>query len=76
MSTQAAPTPTDARQPFLTLFGSIRPYDRGWLKRDVVAGITLAALASEKIGADRIYDGVDTAREAFECASGGERSER
>lgn len=59
MSTQAAPAPTDARQPFLTSFGSIRPYDRGWLKGDVVAGITLAALASEKIGADRIYDGVD-----------------
>ena len=29
----------------LPLFESIRPYRREWLSRDVVAGITLAALA-------------------------------
>jgi SulP family sulfate permease len=40
---------TDAKTPFLTLFGSIRPYNRPWLKRDVVAGITLAALAIPEV---------------------------
>jgi high affinity sulfate transporter 1 len=38
-----------------TLFGSIRPYNREWLSRDVVAGITLAALAiPEVMGYTRI----------------------
>jgi SulP family sulfate permease len=41
--------PTGAKAPFLTLFGSIRPYDRSWMKRDVVAGITLAALAIPEV---------------------------
>jgi high affinity sulfate transporter 1 len=49
MSTQAAPAPAAAKQPFLTLFGGIRPYDRAWLKRDVVAGVTLAALAIPEV---------------------------
>src|SRR3954454_17541630 len=31
------------------LFGSIRPYKRTWLSRDVVAGITLAALAIPEV---------------------------
>ena len=31
------------------LFGSIRPYRREWLSRDVVAGITLAALAIPEV---------------------------
>jgi high affinity sulfate transporter 1 len=34
---------------FLTLFGSIRPYDRSWLSRDILAGITLAALAIPEV---------------------------
>jgi high affinity sulfate transporter 1 len=38
-----------------SLFGSIRPYRREWLSRDVVAGITLAALAiPEVMGYTRI----------------------
>src|SRR5438045_9462492 len=32
-----------------SLFSSIRPYDRSWLTRDVVAGITLAALAIPEV---------------------------
>src|SRR3954454_23773383 len=48
MSTHAAPATTDGRH-VLSLFGSIRPYDRGWLQRDVVAGITLAALAIPEV---------------------------
>jgi MFS superfamily sulfate permease-like transporter len=31
------------------LFGSIRPYERSWLSRDVIAGITLAALAIPEV---------------------------
>ncbi len=39
----------------LSLFGSIRPYRRDWLSRDIVAGITLAALAiPEVMGYTRI----------------------
>jgi len=34
---------------YVTLFGSIRPYDRSFLSRDVVAGITLAALAIPEV---------------------------
>ena len=30
---------------FVSILGGIRPYQRGWLQRDIVAGITLAALA-------------------------------
>jgi SulP family sulfate permease len=38
-----------------SLFGSIRPYRREWLSRDVVAGVTLAALAiPEVMGYTRI----------------------
>src|SRR2546423_4518325 len=48
MSTHAAPATTDGRH-VLSLFGGIRPYDRGWLQRDVVAGITLAALAIPEV---------------------------
>jgi sulfate permease, SulP family len=39
----------------LSLFGGIRPYRREWLSRDVVAGVTLAALAiPEVMGYTRI----------------------
>src|SRR5689334_15966914 len=34
---------------FVSLFGSIRPYDRGLLSRDLVAGVTLAALAIPEV---------------------------
>jgi high affinity sulfate transporter 1 len=33
----------------LALFGGIRPYDRGWLSRDLLAGVTLAALAIPEV---------------------------
>jgi high affinity sulfate transporter 1 len=33
----------------VSLLGGIRPYDRTWLSRDVVAGITLAALAIPEV---------------------------
>src|SRR6478736_3226541 len=49
MSTQAAPAPSERRRRYGTLFGSIRPYDRSWLSRDVIAGITLAALAIPEV---------------------------
>src|SRR6476660_403579 len=39
----------DGRRGPITLFGSIRPYDRAWLSRAVVAGITLAALAIPEV---------------------------
>src|SRR4051812_5662108 len=48
MSTHAAPATSDGRH-VLSIFGSIRPYERGWLQRDVVAGITLAALAIPEV---------------------------
>jgi high affinity sulfate transporter 1 len=39
----------------VSLFGSIRPYRRDWFSRDVVAGVTLAALAiPEVMGYTRI----------------------
>jgi high affinity sulfate transporter 1 len=54
MSTEAAPAPPRPRRR-VALFGSIRPYDRSWLSRDVLAGITLAALAiPEVMGYTRI----------------------
>jgi high affinity sulfate transporter 1 len=34
---------------FVALFDGIRPYDRTWLRRDVVAGVTLAALAIPEV---------------------------
>src|SRR4051795_13292991 len=33
----------------VSLFGSIRPYERAWVSRDVVAGVTLAALAIPEV---------------------------
>jgi high affinity sulfate transporter 1 len=33
----------------VSLLGSIRPYDRAWLSRDVLAGVTLAALAIPEV---------------------------
>jgi high affinity sulfate transporter 1 len=47
MSAAVAETP--ARTPYLSLFGSIRPYKREWLSKDVVAGVTLAALAIPEV---------------------------
>jgi high affinity sulfate transporter 1 len=45
---------TDATTPaglsrFVHLLGGIRPYNRAWLSKDVVAGITLAALAIPEV---------------------------
>ena len=48
MSAQATPTRAGGH-PLVTLLGSIRPYNRAWLSRDVVAGVTLAALAIPEV---------------------------
>jgi high affinity sulfate transporter 1 len=48
VATQTQPTPHGLTR-YVSLFGSIRPYDRSWLSRDVVAGITLAALAIPEV---------------------------
>ena len=48
MSTHTAPAPAEARH-WLSPFGSIRPYQRAWLSRDLVAGVTLAALAIPEV---------------------------
>jgi len=48
VSTQTATAHADTRR-FVSLFGSIRPYQRAWLSRDVVAGVTLAALAIPEV---------------------------
>jgi high affinity sulfate transporter 1 len=45
---QTSPSRTDGHHLF-SLLGSIRPYERAWLSRDVVAGITLAALAIPEV---------------------------
>ncbi|PWU24629.1 MAG: sodium-independent anion transporter [Candidatus Rokuibacteriota bacterium] len=42
-------TPASGLSRYVSLFGSIRPYDRSWLSRDVIAGITLAALAIPEV---------------------------
>jgi high affinity sulfate transporter 1 len=34
---------------YIALFGGILPYDRSWLSRDVIAGVTLAALAIPEV---------------------------
>lgn len=45
-----APPGTAARRPHIvSLFTGIVPYDRTWLSRDVVAGVTLAALAIPEV---------------------------
>jgi SulP family sulfate permease len=50
-----APAAQADHAPRLRLFGSIRPYQRAWLSRDVIAGVTLAALAiPEVMGYTRI----------------------
>src|SRR5262249_26047894 len=48
VSTQTAPAAAASKR-YVTLFGGIRPYERAWLSRDVVAGITLAALAIPEV---------------------------
>src|SRR3954471_20860561 len=49
MSTHAAPAPSERRRWYGSLFGSIRPYERSWLSQDVIAGVTLAALAIPEV---------------------------
>ena len=49
MGAAAAAAEAQSRRPYLSLFGSIRPYKREWLSRDVVAGVTLAALAIPEV---------------------------
>ena len=38
-----------AKPSYISILGSIRPYDRSWLTKDIVAGITLAALAIPEV---------------------------
>ena len=38
-----------AKPSYISILGSIRPYDRSWLTKDVIAGITLAALAIPEV---------------------------
>jgi SulP family sulfate permease len=55
VTVQASAGPAAKAGRWPSLFGSIRPYRREWLSRDVVAGITLAALAiPEVMGYTRI----------------------
>ena len=49
MSAAADAAPTGLAEDPLPLFGSIRPYERSWLSKDVIAGITLAALAIPEV---------------------------
>jgi high affinity sulfate transporter 1 len=46
---ESRPLTADPKRPRVALFESIRPYDHAWLKKDVVAGITLAALAIPEV---------------------------
>ena len=50
---EAAPSSAESRvgglQRFVTLFEGILPYDGDWLSKDVVAGVTLAALAIPEV---------------------------
>jgi len=48
MSAAADAAPTGLAR-YVSFFGSIRPYDRAWLSRDVIAGVTLAALAIPEV---------------------------
>jgi len=48
VSSQVSAAPSGLSR-YVSLFGSIRPYDRSWLSRDVVAGVTLAALAIPEV---------------------------
>jgi SulP family sulfate permease len=48
MSAAADTAPTGLAR-YVSLFGSIRPYDRSWLSQDVIAGVTLAALAIPEV---------------------------
>src|SRR5215204_5781466 len=48
VSTHTAHAPAEPGR-FDWLFGSIRPYDRSWLRGDLIAGITLAALAIPEV---------------------------
>jgi high affinity sulfate transporter 1 len=51
MSVGAAPVQPEEAAPrgFVHVLTAIRPYQRGWLSQDVVAGITLAALAIPEV---------------------------
>ena len=49
MSTDTHVAPQRSRLPGLTLLQGIVPYQRSWLTRDIIAGITLAALAIPEV---------------------------
>jgi sulfate permease, SulP family len=48
-ATAPTPPPPSGLARFVSLLGGIRPYDRAWLSRDLVAGVTLAALAIPEV---------------------------
>jgi MFS superfamily sulfate permease-like transporter len=49
MNTTAPAEPVEKRERFISILDGIRPYQRGWLSKDIVAGITLAALAIPEV---------------------------
>ena len=49
MSTTAPAEPVAKRARFISILDGIRPYRREWLSKDIVAGITLAALAIPEV---------------------------
>src|SRR3954464_70456 len=48
VSNHTAHVPSDSGR-YGRIFGSIRPYDRSWLRGDLIAGVTLAALAIPEV---------------------------
>src|SRR5215475_2199157 len=49
MTSHTAPAAPSEPTRRVRLFGSILPYERSWLTRDVIAGVTLAALAIPEV---------------------------
>src|SRR6476659_10003536 len=49
MNATAPAEPVEKRERFTSILDGIRPYQRGWLSKDIVAGITLAALAIPEV---------------------------
>jgi high affinity sulfate transporter 1 len=48
-ATAAGPPEPSGLRRYVTFLDGIRPYDRAWLTKDIVAGITLAALAIPEV---------------------------
>jgi MFS superfamily sulfate permease-like transporter len=48
-SLDSPPIPAESKPSRISFFESVRPYNRAWLSRDIVAGVTLAALAIPEV---------------------------